>query len=112
MWNPRKLPKRERIFIVETPVTLQTRPLNQLNRAERHNISGAELDVMVQELFTYREWTEEQKASGKRVKDFLAEAYKAIIINVPSCPARTRALNALTDARMLANQAISFNGEV
>lgn len=70
------------------------------------------LDEAVQELFTYHAWNDEMVARGKTVKNALAEAYKAIILNVPSSPSRTRALNNLTDARMLANAAISFNGEV
>jgi len=70
------------------------------------------LDESVKELFTYHAWSVEQIEKGQKVKNALAEAYKAILLNVPSSPSRTRALNCLTDARMLANASISFNGEV
>lgn len=61
---------------------------------------------------TYAFWTEPQCSQAKPVREALEAAYFAILTNVPSSPARTRALNCLTDARMLANQAITFEGEV
>lgn len=71
-----------------------------------------EIDKSIQALFTYRPWNDEQIAKGKVVKDALAVAFKAIILNVPSSPSRTRALNALVDARMLVNASISFDGKI
>lgn len=68
--------------------------------------------AMISELFTYRPWDEEQEMQGAKVNKHLQEAYLAIVMHVPSSPSRTRALNMITDARMLANQAITFKGEV
>ncbi len=86
--------------------------LSDLNRLNRSDVSDEQLDAAVKDLFSYHPWDEEQINRGAFVKEKLAEAYKALILHVPSCPSRTRALNALTDARMLANAAISFNGQV
>ncbi len=88
------------------------RSLSELNRATSSNIEEPELTSLVQDLFSYRPWNEEQIAKGAIVKNALAEAYKAIILNVPSGPSRTRALNCLVDARMLANASLSFDGVV
>lgn len=63
------------------------------------------------ELFTYHPWDEAQQHAGERVRDALANAFLAIQNYVPSSPTRTRALNMLLDARMLANAAITFKGE-
>lgn len=68
--------------------------------------------AMISELFTYRPWDEEQEMQGAKVNKHLQEAYLAIVMHVPPSPSRTRALNMITDARMLANQAITFKGEV
>lgn len=52
--------------------------------------------------------------SGTQPERFLAisramkEAARAILENVPRCPDRTRAINALRDARMLANAAVAL----
>lgn len=59
-------------------------------------------------VFTYQPWTEDQTARGQRIRDSLVAAAKVILTDVPECPARTRAINALVDARMLANSAISL----
>ena len=89
-----------------------TLTLDKLNRIETTEENSVEVDREVENLFGYHPWTDEQKDAGKPVCEALAEAYKAILAHVPSSPTRTRALNAITDARMLANQAITFNGQV
>lgn len=78
----------------------------------RSNGTEANVDEDIKQLMTYAPWNEGQIKNGEAVRDALSTAYKAILQNVPSCPTRTRALNMLTDARMLANQAITFNGEI
>lgn len=90
--------------------TITPKALSQVTRIVAGDLEDHELDVLVKEVFTYHEWTPEMIAKGQTVKDALAEAFKAILLNVPSCPTRTRALNCLLDGRMLANAAITFNG--
>lgn len=82
-------------------------PKVDLNRA-----TGATPEVIgeVRNLFEYHPWDKEQGDKGEAVRNALASAYRAIIESVPPCPTRTRALNMLTDARMLANAAITFKG--
>lgn len=92
--------------------TFQARPLSELNRCTADTIGGDELEFLANDLFTFKDWTLEQIEKGAEVKNALKEAYKLIIKNVPSSPTRTRALNALLDARMLANAAITFGGQV
>ena len=64
----------------------------------------------VEHAFTYQPWNEDQQRRGKEVTAALISAAKTIIANVPECPTRTRALNNLIDARMLANAAITHDG--
>ena len=64
----------------------------------------------VEEAFRYHRWNDEQADRGAQVRDALVLAAKIILRVVPRCPARTRALNHLQDARMLANHAITHNG--
>ena len=71
----------------------------------------ANLDEGAEWLFTYSPWDSEQIARGTPVRVALQEAYKVIVRNVAAGPMRTRALNMLTDCRMLANQAITFPGQ-
>jgi hypothetical protein len=68
------------------------------------------LNMTVDTQMAYHPWTPEQVASGEKVRDAIGEAIKAIYLNVPSCPTRTRAINHLIDARMIANAAITFCG--
>lgn len=68
------------------------------------------LHEAVEDLFAYHGWSEDQKIRGDYVRKSLAEAYKTIVRHVKPCPGRTRALNAIVDSRMLANNAISFEG--
>jgi len=65
----------------------------------------------VEEAFHYQPWNDAQVAAGSEIRTALIEAAKIILKNVPETPLRTRALNALVDARMLANAAITFNGK-
>lgn len=67
---------------------------------------------VVEDLFEYHPWDEQQQEQGRLVRNSLADAYKSILGNVPPGPTRSRALNMLVDCRMLANQAITFKGEV
>lgn len=62
----------------------------------------------VEAVFTYQPWNEEQTKRGQAVRDALVAAAKVIFENVPRCPARTRVINSLIDARMIANAAISL----
>lgn len=88
------------------------RPLSDLNRADANTIKADELSCLIDDLFTFHPWDDEKIAKGNAVKVHLKEAYKAVILNVPSSPTRTRALNAITDARMLVNQALTFDGRI
>lgn len=64
----------------------------------------------VREAFTYQPWDANQQARGKAVTEALINAAEAVLQAVPECPTRTRALNNLVDARMLANAAITHEG--
>lgn len=60
--------------------------------------------------FQYQPWNHHQQQQGDQVRELLTFAAKGILRNVPSGPLRTRALNHLIDARMIANAAITFGG--
>ncbi len=64
----------------------------------------------VEHVFTYQPWNEDQIARGREVTQALIQAAKTILQNVPECPMRTRALNNIIDARMIANAAITHDG--
>lgn len=64
----------------------------------------------IRELFEYQTWDEKQTEAGNIVRNSLSSAYQMIIAVVPPSPTRTRALNKLVDARMLANAAITHKG--
>jgi hypothetical protein len=66
---------------------------------------------IVSEIFTYYPWEVEQIDSSNEIRDSLAKAFKTVVNVVPPSPTRTRALNAIIDARMLANAAITFKGK-
>lgn len=66
----------------------------------------------VDRLFDYQPWDEWQRDAGQQVREALTAAAKVILRAVPPCPTRTRALNDLLDARMKANAAITFRGEL
>lgn len=84
--------------------------MNRLSVSTDQEIEDLELGAA--ELFSYHSWDEAQKHQGDNVRDALKEAYIAVIKSVPPCATRTRALNMIVDARMLANAAITFEGEV
>lgn len=64
----------------------------------------------VESVFTYQPWRPDQTVRGRAVTAALIDAAKTILRNVPECPTRTRAINNLIDARMLANAAITHDG--
>jgi hypothetical protein len=72
-----------------------------------------EKEVMetVDDLFVYHKWTDAQIAAGITIRTDLAISYLNILRFVPPCLTRTRALNAVLDARMLANAAITHKGK-
>lgn len=61
----------------------------------------------VEDAFNYHPWTPEQTARGQEIRASLVAACRVILRTVPRCLLRTRALNQLFDARMLANAAIT-----
>lgn len=64
----------------------------------------------VDDVFRYHQWDPGQQDAGNQVRDALIAAAKVILRTVPESPSRTRALNHLIDARMVANAAITFGG--
>jgi hypothetical protein len=71
------------------------------SRLTLHNIDDA---------FRYQPWGPDETDRGNQVRDALVAAAKVILRVVPESASRTRAINNLMDARMLANQSISFRG--
>lgn len=61
----------------------------------------------LEEAFQYHQWTSDQTTRGNAVRGALVDACKVIFASVPRCPLRTRALNAIFDARMQCNAAIT-----
>lgn len=72
---------------------------------------NGDVDETIKNLFAYQPWTKDQEERGVKVRESLEAAFRVILENVPSCPTRTRAMNMLTDCRMLANAAITHNGK-
>lgn len=64
----------------------------------------------VADAFEYHPWGPDQREAGEIVREALVAAAKAILRSVPQGPSRTRALNHLIDARMIANAAITHRG--
>lgn len=64
----------------------------------------------VDDAFRYQPWMPDQHDAGEQVREALVAAAKTILRCVPETPTRTRALNGLVDARMLANAAITHRG--
>lgn len=64
----------------------------------------------VADAFEYHPWAPDQREAGEIVREALVAAAKAILRSVPQGPSRTRALNHLIDARMIANAAITHRG--
>ena len=65
----------------------------------------------VAEAFRFQPWDSSQQLVGDAVRQRLQAAAEAILFGVSESPMRTRALNAIIDARMLANAAITFRGK-
>lgn len=65
----------------------------------------------IRDVFEYHPWDSAQQDAGAIIRSALAQAYELIVLRVPPCPTRTRALNMLVDARMLANAAITHKGK-
>lgn len=85
------------------------------NKASGPNVSYAtertpEIEALVDDMFEYHRWTDEQTAAGVKVRAALAEAVKVIIANVPPGPDRTVAIRKIREARMDANSAITHGG--
>lgn len=91
---------------------------NQVREAVASDTAGLPCPPMSERLtldnvetaFTYHPWNLDQKDDGDQVREALITAAKTILRNVPESPTRTRALNCLVDARMLANAAITHRG--
>jgi hypothetical protein len=66
----------------------------------------------VDDAFRYQPWNSAQQSAGDQVREALAMAARTILRVVPAAPSRVRALAAVMDARMLANQGISFQGRL
>lgn len=64
----------------------------------------------VAERFTYKQWTPEQVERSKHITAAAIRLAEEIILNAPPGPMRTRAVNAVEEARMLANAAITHGG--
>lgn len=64
----------------------------------------------VEDVFAYHAWSPEQKDCGDCVREALIVGVKAILRSVPPGALRTRAIDCLVDARMIANAAITFRG--
>jgi hypothetical protein len=79
-----------------------------INRATE--LSPEASDV-VDDMSRYHKWTPEQVEAGDRVRKALADAVKAIIVDVPPGPDRSVAIRKLRDARMDCNSAITHGGK-
>lgn len=82
-----------------------------ITRATPDDTSHDAIHAAVVERFTYKPWTPEQVERGKHVTAAAINLATEIILNVPPGPTRTRAINAVEEARMLANAALTHNGK-
>lgn len=71
---------------------------------------GPAADAVVDDMFEYHRWSEEQIQQGIVVRMALAVAVKTIIRSVPASPDRSAAIRKLREARMDCNSAISHDG--
>ena len=78
---------------------------------QTEKVVNPEVEAEVRDLFEYHKWTEEMQTAGEKVRESLIQAVLTIIKNVPPGPTRSRAINNIIDARMLANAAITFSGK-
>lgn len=73
---------------------------------------GDEPDIQeaIRRRFTYKQWSPDQIERGKAVTDAFILAATIVMKNVPPSATRTRVINELEMARMLANAAITHDG--
>jgi hypothetical protein len=83
--------------------------INDLTRIKPEEVDDNVM-ACVKDLFTYHSWTPVEADAGAQIREAAEALYIAILSNIPPCPTRTRALNAVVDTRMLANAAITFQG--
>lgn len=83
------------------------------NRIELNRVDHVDeaVRLKVHDLFQFHVWDDTMINSGSIVRSALEDAYNAVLHNVPPSPTRTRALNNIIDARMLANAAITHKGK-
>ena len=84
-----------------------------VNRADlnRAVMVTPEVHDLVDDLFEYHKWDEEQVSRGDAVRRALADAVRIIINNVPPSPDRSVAIRKLREARMDCNSAITHQGK-
>jgi hypothetical protein len=77
------------------------------------NLMGASatVDELVDDMFDYHKWDEEQIEDGMTVREALKHAIRIIIAVVPACPDRSAAIRKLREARMDCNSAITHGGK-
>lgn len=85
--------------------------LNYFNADTSEESECQRMVATVDSMMAYHPWSKEQVQQGAEVRDAIGEAIKQILLNVAPSPMRTRAINHLVDARMIANAAITFKGE-
>ena len=91
-------------------IAAQSPPAYSADRGERTSPSEELSLENIEEAMQYQQWGPLETKRGAQVREALTMAAKAILWNVQRSPLRTRALNAIVDARMLANAAITFRG--
>lgn len=89
------------------PLPVPISPLN-LNFAYGNS---PEIHALILERFTYKQWDDDQVQHGKAVTGGAIDFASAIVEHVPPSATRTRALNLIEEARMLANAAITHDGK-
>lgn len=70
-----------------------------------------EIDDIVDDMFLYHLWTDEQVARGLNVREALADAVRTIVANVPPSADRTTAIRKIREARTDCNSAITHGGK-
>ena len=66
---------------------------------------------VVDDMFVYHTWNNEDVEKGIKVREALASAVKVILTNVPEGPDRSVAIRKVREARMDANSAITHKGK-
>ena len=72
---------------------------------------NSEIEAVVDDMFEYHSWDAAKIESGKKIRQVLAEAVKAIVEHVPPSADRSSAIRKIREARMDANSAITHNGK-